>query len=89
MIKKSKLQTQRHFCHFSNAVYMGGMDSFKLNGDGIFLLDNGACAITRHSFSNMIDFNIVFRSNSLTAIVVKPNKNKYICQRTGPYLLSA
>lgn len=86
---RSKIKNPRHFCHLTNGLYMGGMDGFKMNGEGIILFDNGTCMLAKHSYENMIDLNVIFRNNSLTAMIIKPNKNKYICYRTGPYILSA
>lgn len=67
---------------------MGGADSFKKNGHGILLMDTGACALTKHSHDNMVDFNVVFRDKSMTLLTIKTNKSKYVSHRTGPYLLT-
>lgn len=67
---------------------MGGADSFKKNGQGIIFMDSGACAVTKHSHDNMIDFNIVFRDKSMSLVTIKTNKSKYVSHRTGPYLLA-
>jgi hypothetical protein len=67
---------------------MGGVDCYKKNGDGILFMDSGACALTYHSYDNMLGHNIIFRDKSMTSIVIKTNKTKFICYRTGPYLLS-
>jgi len=84
----NKLYTNRYYCHYSNAVYMGGADSFKKSGPGILLLDSGACAITNHSHDNMTDFNIIFRDKSLTLMTVKTNRSKYVTHRVGCYLFT-
>ena len=52
--RRGKLNKNCYYCHYSNAIYMGGADSFKKNGYGILLLDSGACCITYHSHDNMI-----------------------------------
>lgn len=67
---------------------MGGADCFKKNGYGILFMDNGACALTYHSHDNMLGHNIIFRDRSMTSMVAKTNKTKFLCYRTGPYLLS-
>jgi hypothetical protein len=67
---------------------MGEVDSYKKNGPGIILIDNGVCAITNHSHDNMIKLNLIFKDRSLTILTVKNNKIKYITFRTGSYLMS-
>lgn len=67
---------------------MGGVDCFKKNGLGVLFMDNGACALTYYSHDNMIGHNVIFRDKSLTSMIVKTNKTKFLCYRSGPYLLS-
>lgn len=85
---QNKLYSNRYYCHYSNAVYMGGADSFKKSGPGLLFLDSGACAITNHSHNNMIDFNAIFRDKSLTLMTVNTNKSRFITHRTGCYLFT-
>lgn len=84
---QEKLYTKDYFCHYSNGIYMGGMDCFKKLGHGVLLLDNGTCALTCHSHDNMINHNVIFSDGCLTSIIVGLTKAKIVCFRTGPYLL--
>lgn len=34
------------YVHYNNAIYMGGMTSYKKNGNGIMLIDEGTSMIT-------------------------------------------
>lgn len=36
----------KNFCHYNNAVYMGGMSSSQKHGKGLLLHDDGASVIT-------------------------------------------
>lgn len=83
---RSRLQPHQYYCHYSNATYMGGVDSFKKNGQGILLLDSGACAVTNFSHDTMLGLNLIFRNGSMTVLTVRPNKSKSVSFRTGPYL---
>lgn len=49
--------------HYNNGVYMGGIISYKRNGQGIILLDKGTSAITDYCFDTMVGHNILFRDN--------------------------
>ncbi len=40
---------------------MGGMNSYKRNGKGILLLDDGSSAITNYCFNTMQSHNVIFR----------------------------
>jgi hypothetical protein len=44
-VNNPKLKHDKYFCHYTNAVYMGGMHCFKREGKGIIFLDNGACIV--------------------------------------------
>ena len=81
-----KLHGKNYFCHYSNAVYMGGIDCFKKHGRGIILMDNGTCILTNHSHDNMIYHNIFFRDHSLTSVFINVDRTKSVCFRSGPYL---
>ena len=84
---EQKLLANKYFCHYSNAVYMGGSDSFKKSGPGILLLDDGTCVLCNHSHDNMVGHNVVFRKNSMTSMIIDLNKSQSICYRVGSYLL--
>jgi hypothetical protein len=60
-IFNQRLQSDKFYCHYSNGVYMGGMNSYKRNGKGILLLDDGSSAITNYCFNTMQSHNVIFR----------------------------
>jgi hypothetical protein len=66
---------------------MGGIDSFKRDGPGIILYDNGACSITYHTHDVMINHSIIFRDRSITSILVNSNRTRSVCFRSGSFLL--
>lgn len=85
----NRLQSNRYYCHYSNALYMGGMDSFKKNGYGIMLMDSGTCAITCYSHDTPVETHIIFREKSLTIVTLNGKKTKTVTYRSGAYLLTA
>lgn len=66
---------------------MGGADCFKKSGQGILLLDDGACVISTHSHDNMVGHNLIFRNHSMTSLLIDKAKNKNVCYRSHQYLL--
>lgn len=61
MPKDRSLNKFRYFCHYNNAVYMGGMNAYKKDGKGIVLHDDGSAAITEHLHDNLSGHTIIFR----------------------------
>lgn len=59
----------KYFCHYNNAVYMGGMSGYKKHGKGIMLHDDGSSVITEYLHDTITGHNIIFRDNSITSIV--------------------
>lgn len=59
----------KYFCHYNNAVYMGGMSGYKKHGKGIMLHDDGSSVITEYLHDTITGHNILFRDNSVTSIV--------------------
>lgn len=51
----------KYFCHYNNAVYMGGMSSYKKHGKGILLHDDGSAVITDYLHDTPTGHTIVFR----------------------------
>ena len=64
-----RIEADRMFVHYNNAIYMGGMVSFKRNGKGIFLMDDGTSAITHYSHDTPIANNVYFRNNSIISVL--------------------
>lgn len=72
---------ERYYCHHSNCIYMGGIDSFNKNGKGILLFDEGSCAITNYIQNRLFGHIIIFHNHSLTSMIVDNQSNKDICFR--------
>lgn len=66
---------------------MGGMDHFRRSGKGLLFFDNGCCAITTSNHDLFTDHNIFLKDRCLTSVLIKKDKSKSVCFRTGPYLL--
>lgn len=66
---------------------MGGIDCYKRHGQGILLMDSGACVLSRYSYDTMVGLNVIFRDKSMTVLSVGPNKSKQVCYRLSFYLL--
>lgn len=87
-VSKSKLSTSNvalhhtlagsslYFCHYKNAMYMGGIKSFKKDGRGILLHDNGQSVITSYSNDLLHGHNIFFDNYALLS--ANYNKNKLV-----------
>lgn len=55
---------------------MGGTSSYKRNGNGILLIDDGTSVISEYCFDSMSGHNIVFRDNSIISVLFL-KKNMY------------
>jgi hypothetical protein len=47
-----------YFCHYQNAMYMGGAKAFEKHGRGLLLHDNGTSAITSY-YNNLYDGEVI------------------------------
>lgn len=54
-----------YFCHYKNAMYMGGIKSFKKDGKGILIHDCGVSVITNYMNDLMHGHNIFFSQHCL------------------------
>jgi hypothetical protein len=54
-----------YFCHYKNAMYMGGIKSFKKEGRGILLHDNGTSVISSYYNDLLHGHNIFFMQHCL------------------------
>jgi hypothetical protein len=61
----------KYFCHYSNAVYQGGMSAYKKHGRGLLLCDDGAAVITEYLHDTPSGHNIIFRENSIASVLFK------------------
>lgn len=66
---------------------MGGVDAFKKNGNGILLMDNGACLLSSFLRNNFSDHNVIFQTDSITSIIFDSHQNKDICFRFKEFIL--
>lgn len=59
-LSSNQVENKFYFCHYKNAMYMGGMKSFHRNGYGIIIHDNGSSSICSHYHDFKHGHNIVF-----------------------------
>ena len=72
--------------HYNNAVYMGGMVSFKRNGEGIVLLDNGISAIIDSNYDSYVGHNVFFRENMIVSLLHLKKGNYELALRTSHFI---
>jgi hypothetical protein len=48
---------------------MGGVSSYKRNGHGILLLDDGSSLISEYCFDSMTGHNVIFRENCILSVL--------------------
>jgi hypothetical protein len=77
----------KNFCHYNNAVYMGGMSASQKHGKGLLLHDDGASVITEYYHDALAGHNIIFRENSITSIAFKNNIEYDIAYKVGKYII--
>ena len=70
----SRVTSSLYYCHYRNAMYMGGIKSFKKDGRGIMLHDYGVSVITSYYNDLMHGHNIFFDNYSLLSAVFSKNK---------------
>ncbi len=83
----SQISSNLYFCHFKNAMYMGGIKAFQRNGRGILLHDNGTNLISSYYNDLLHGHNICFTNSCFLS--ADYNKNKLIegVYRTDGFLL--
>jgi len=57
----SAIKEHQYLCHYNNAVYMGGMNSYKKHGKGILLHDDGSAVVTEYTNDIPSGHNVIFR----------------------------
>ena len=77
----------RFFCHYNNAIYMGGMDNLQRHGRGILLHDDGSSAVTEYSRDVPVGHNIIFRENSITSVLFISSTHYEIAYKVGRVIL--
>lgn len=70
----SQQNSSLYYCHYKNAMYMGGIKSFKKDGRGILLHDDGVSAITSYYNDLLHGHNIFFDNYGLLSAIYNKNK---------------
>lgn len=83
----SQVSSNLYFCHFKNAMYMGGIKAFQRNGKGILLHDDGTNLISSY-YNDLLHGHNVFFTNSCF-LSAEYSKNKLIegVYRTDGFML--
>lgn len=75
-----------YFCHYKNAMYMGGIKSFKKDGKGILIHDCGVSVITNYLNDLMHGHNIFFSQHCLLSAEYVKGKIVDCVYRTDGYM---
>lgn len=75
-LPSTQASTALYYCHYKNAMYMGGIKAFKKDGRGILLHDDGISAITSYYNDLLHGHNIFFDNYGLLSAVY--NKNRIV-----------
>jgi len=76
-----------YYCHYKNAMYMGGIKAFKKDGRGIVLHDSGVSAITSYYNDLMHGHNIFFDNYNLLSGIFNKNRIIEAVYRTEGFLV--
>lgn len=79
----TRLESERTYVHYNNGIYMGGVTSYKRNGQGIMLLDDGTSIISEYCFDSMTGHNVIFRENCIISVLFLKNGMYEVVLRTG------
>lgn len=82
-----RLESEKSFVHYNNAIYMGAMVSYKRNGKGMMLLDDGTSIVSEYCFDTMTGHNVIFRDNWMMSVLFLKNQMFEIVMRTGLCIL--
>jgi hypothetical protein len=83
----SQISASLYYCHYKNAMYMGGIKSFRKEGRGIMLHDNGLSVITSYYNDLMHGHNIFFNNYGLLSAIFNKNKIVEAAYRTLGFLV--
>lgn len=75
-----------YFCHYKNAMYMGGIKSFKKDGKGILIHDCGLSVVTNYLNDLMHGHNIFFSQHCLLSAEYVKGKIVDAVYRTDGYM---
>jgi hypothetical protein len=68
-VMNCKLKSDRQYMHYNNAIYMGGMTSFKRNGVGLMLWDDGTSAVIDSCFDSLTSHSLFFRESTIVSLL--------------------
>lgn len=75
-----------YFCHYRNAMYMGGVKNFKKEGKGILIHDNGLSIICSYLNDLMHGHNIFYAQHCLLSAEFTKGKISEAVYRTDGFL---
>lgn len=82
-----KLRCPKTYMHYNNAIFMGDMTSYKRNGTGVMLTDDGTSAIMDYCYDTPTGHNIFFRNNAIASSLIPKAGSEEIALRTGHHIL--
>ena len=81
-----KVKSLKTYVHYNNAIYMGGMVSFKRNGGGVLLQDDGTSAIIDSNYDSLTEHSVFFRDNAIASLLHIRKGNFEIALRTKHFI---
>lgn len=84
----SNISSNLYFCHFKNAMYMGGIKAFQRNGRGILLHDNGTNLLSSYYNDLLHGHNVFFANSCFLSAEFSKNKLVEGVYRTDGFLLA-
>jgi hypothetical protein len=87
-VSNAQPSTSLYYCHYKNAMYMGGIKSFKKDGRGILLHDDGISAITSFYNDLLHGHNIFFDNYGLLSAIYNKNRLVEGVYRTEGFLVN-
>ena len=82
----SGLSSPLYFCHYRNAMYMGGVKNFRKEGRGILVHDNGLSVVCSHLNDHMHGHNIFFAQHCLLSAEFNKGKVLEAVYRTDGFM---
>lgn len=83
----STIESDYYYCHFRNAMYMGGIKAFQKHGRGIVIHDDGTSAVTEYLNDFRNGHNIYYSEHSILSTIYHKNRLTECVIRTSHYLL--
>lgn len=70
----SQIKDSLYYCHYNNAIYMGGIKSFQRHGRGIVLHDDGSSIISEYHYDLRHGHNIIIKEHCILSIIYNKNR---------------